>query len=297
MSDYPPVTAPFAWFANDQDAAPPSQAWVAHCEPVHLALARDHLVPVALGDAPVSDIESRELLASARLVLQGTPFHMEEKAGRWFLVGTDGFRPDLTTLPLDAVLGRPLQDRMPTGADAGRWRRIDNEIQMQWHASAANSAREERGVRTVNGVWVHGGGTWQDVLQAPFVKRVVDPATMENAVLNGWTQATPLERRNSQDVLSVNRALLSSFQAQAWESWVGAFPGVQARVEADMQEAARLGAQEFELVLTGAHSARSFCLPLRKRRWPWQRRHDAQRTLRENLAEPEMTEPNLPHHA
>ena len=57
--------------------------------------------------------------------------------------------PALETTPLRAVIGRPIFDHLPRGADGKTWQRWQNEIQMMLHAHAVNDARAARGARAV----------------------------------------------------------------------------------------------------------------------------------------------------
>ncbi len=66
-------------------------------------------------------------------------------------------RLDLHALPLSACLDRELRDCLPTGADAGRIRRLMTECQMTLHAAQdafGGSANPLTG--QVNGIWLHG---------------------------------------------------------------------------------------------------------------------------------------------
>ena len=49
------------------------------------------------------------------------------------------------TTPLPAALGASVEARLPQGKHASQWRRLLTEVQMRWHASQANQAREARG--------------------------------------------------------------------------------------------------------------------------------------------------------
>ena len=66
--------------------------------------------------------------------------------------------PALVTPALDTAAGRPLRELLPQGADAPRWRRWQNEIQMLLHAHPVNQARASRGRAAATSVWFWGGG-------------------------------------------------------------------------------------------------------------------------------------------
>jgi hypothetical protein len=281
------VTAPYAWrAAAARDAAGQADddtLWIAHCEPVHLAIARDHFVVTDLGDAPLQPPEAAELLERANAVLaaaagDGAPaLRLVVRADQWFLLSPAPLA--LRTWSLDAVLGRSVQDRLPvdTGADGGaggdarRWRVLGNEIQMSWHASRATAAREDAGQRPANALWLHGGGRWRPLASAPARVLRVDAGSAEDTVLRGWQQAgaAPAEAQAHADTLSICRALFGPYAHQAWESWLERLSVVEARIEAELAMARAAGAQRFDLVLCGAAQARRIELPLQA---PWWRR-------------------------
>jgi hypothetical protein len=63
----------------------------------------------------------------------------------------------LNTSTLDAACGHNIDIWMPQGAGERDWRKLQNEIQMQWHGHPVNEAREARGLKPVNSVWLWGG--------------------------------------------------------------------------------------------------------------------------------------------
>jgi hypothetical protein len=75
---------------------------------------------------------------------------------QWVLESKREF--ELTTEPLTNVIGKSIGEASATGADARYWRAIVNEIQMYLHTHPVNLAREERGMPTINSVWLWGEG-------------------------------------------------------------------------------------------------------------------------------------------
>src|SRR5690606_12665127 len=76
-------------------------------------------------------------------------------AHTWFLRADDW--QDLHTSTPDAACGHNIDIWMPKGQNERDWRRLQNEIQMHWHAHAINEQRAERGLKPVNSVWLWGG--------------------------------------------------------------------------------------------------------------------------------------------
>ena len=78
--------------------------------------------------------------------------------------------PAIDTSPLDAVMGRAIYRHLAHGAEAKKWQRWQDEIQMLLHDHPVNQARETQGLAPVTGVWLWGGGRLADVA-APRARR------------------------------------------------------------------------------------------------------------------------------
>jgi hypothetical protein len=262
----PPVTAPYAWHADGPGDAATRDCWIAHCEPVHMAIARDHFTVTDLGDDPLQTAEAARLFELAGEALAppaDAGLRFAERGGRWFLLSE---RPlDLLTFGIDTVLGRSAHERLPAGADARRWRVLSNEIQMRWHASEVNAAREERGARAVNAVWIHGGGRWHPLPGGTVGALHADPGGAEAEILRGWMHAAGAHK--GRDALSLHRGLFAAHAHQAWESWLGQLDALALQIDRDLASARAAGARRFELVLCGAQTARSLALPLDRSWW------------------------------
>jgi hypothetical protein len=287
-----PVTAPYAWASSaeataaTQPEAAAQQPYIAHCDPVHMAIARDHLLIAAL-DAPLREEETQALLAlaneAATQAAQLPALRVAVRAGRWFLLAAAPL--DLQAGALDAVLGRPLQERLPGGAHARALRMFANEVQMMWHASEVNAAREARGERTVNAFWIHGGGPWTRLAPRGLQRVRADDSPADAAILRGWQQAGAQEPANASAPgggrsLALFRGLHGPRAHQSWDEWLAQLAALEACVEAEAQQAQRQGAAELELALCGEREVRTLALSLRSapaplaaisawaRRWP-----------------------------
>lgn len=126
-------------------------------QPVHLHIARDHLVLTDLRQLALDDDASRALFRTALPVFEaaGLPL-VYGTASTWF-VRADRHR-DLQTATPDATCGHNIDIWMPQGASARAWRKLQNEVQMDWHAHAVNEARSTSGHNPVNSLWLWGGG-------------------------------------------------------------------------------------------------------------------------------------------
>jgi hypothetical protein len=149
----PPV-APAAMAASGLEAG--QGRWFV-LQPAHLHVARDHLVLTDQRQLALAEPESRALFDSAQALLAevGVPL-LYGDARTWFLRAADWH--GLQTSTMDAACGHNIDIWMPKGPDERAWRKLQNEIQMEWHAHPVNEARAARDVKPVNSVWLWGGG-------------------------------------------------------------------------------------------------------------------------------------------
>lgn len=126
-------------------------------DPVHLRAERDHLI---LFDARVLDIvpeEAQVLVAEFNAAFGADGWRLEAATPeRWYLALVED--PGIRTHSLREVAGHNPYAFLPYGAKSARWRRFLNEVQMLFHTSRVNGAREERGEPALNSVWFWGAG-------------------------------------------------------------------------------------------------------------------------------------------
>jgi hypothetical protein len=154
--------------------------------PVHLHVARDHLVltdPARLALEPQDGAELAGIAATV-FAQQGWRLDARLNTGRWYLQGDD--LSTLATRAWTLALGRNVDAWSPSGADARRWRKLLNEIQMLWHIAPANARRIERDLPAVNGLWLDGCTPSSVSTPAPFSEIASDdPALRGLAMLSG----------------------------------------------------------------------------------------------------------------
>ena len=174
--------------------------------PVHIHVARDHLVLTDQRRLAITEAESRALFASAKSMCDELGHTLVfGDSNHWFL-RADAWR-ELRTSTLDAACGHHLDIWMAQGEYAGAWRKLQNEIQMLWHIHPVNSEREARGESTINSVWLHSGSdkitaapqllkgsqSWEDLMalaqssagDAPTMHLFLDDL-IEPAINNDW---------------------------------------------------------------------------------------------------------------
>jgi len=163
--------------------------------PVHLHARREQLILMSGPEFDVTDSEAASLLEILQAYYPEWRFE-RTRDGMWFVIADES--PDLETTPLEQVLGENINDHLPRGADAMRWIKALNEIQMILFDAPVNENREASGQPTLNSLWLWGGGRLL-TLRAPRWQRVAtnDPVTLGAARLAGiearWLQSSPAE--------------------------------------------------------------------------------------------------------
>ena len=184
------ATAPFCWFGLSGERAP---GWVMHAHPVHFHPDRDRLLLFALPEGSVSASETQVFREAFNDHFAGTGIVLYALAGQhWFVTFQDA--PAARFTPLEQAVGRALEEAMPEGEEAGRWRRLMNEVQMLFFQLSANQAREGRGEATVNGLWFAGPG--RDATPAGSAPRLVSASDdpLLRGLLRGAAERHPEER-------------------------------------------------------------------------------------------------------
>ncbi len=139
--------------------------------PVHIHIARDHLVLTDFRRLAIKEEEARALFDVAqdccaefgKTLLWGDNNNWFLRADTW---------QDLQTASQDAACGHAIDIWMPKGESAREWRKLQNEIQMLWHGHPLNHAREEQGLRTINSLWIDSGST--QVLDSTAARPALD---------------------------------------------------------------------------------------------------------------------------
>lgn len=216
--------APYMLLADGGD--PGERLWFC-AQPVHIHIARDHLVltdpadlELADGDAAVLRDAAAPLLADAGMAFAApTPT-------RWYLSAA-AFDKLATTSPLRAC-GHNVDIWMPDGDDSGRraWLQLQNEIQMIWFDHPVNAAREARGQMPVNSVWLHGGGRLAPKPAAhasPFSQILSDDAALRGLARHFDVPvadvAGGIAALRGNRPLALLDTLTSHFVRQDWARW------------------------------------------------------------------------------
>ena len=237
MKQSTPATGPYA-FRNLSGGAQAAYVW--HADPVHVEVARDQLVVQALDSDALTDDEAVELVTLANQVLSPFDVELVIRGSRWFLLHE--FDWIVETIPLVTALDSPVT--MPVGPDAAMWNRLHNEIQMAWHAHEVNEQREATGKRTVNALWLYGGGRYHPLPAIAFSEVHCNAAEWRGVAEAAGSRGHFLNDTVANDALIVIDDLLIPKQREDWAAWLQMIAAIDARV-------ARYDAAALDIVLTG----------------------------------------------
>jgi hypothetical protein len=179
--------APFALLGL-QGGMVDSNAVLACIQPIHLHATRDHLVLMHPDHIPITATESAALLEEAKPLLRDE-FKTEIMAAdpyHWFI--NPAHFASLATHSIDQAHGRNIDWWLPRDTvelgTARAWRKLQNEIQMLWHLSPINEARQANGLPAINSIWISGIGSISD-LHASDDIRMASHIITDHPVLKG----------------------------------------------------------------------------------------------------------------
>lgn len=214
-------------------------------QPANFHIARDHLVLTDLRQLALPEQEAHTLFDSAAPLFAeaGKALHYVD-AATW-LLRADDWQALQTSTP-DAACGHNIDIWMPHGAQARDWRRLQNEVQMHWHAHPVNEAREMRGSKPVNTIWLWGGAavnTQNDNVGFDTAYTSGDPhapfAAAAGAVHTDSAEAVIASRE--QHALLLLDDLLAPALSGDWAEWLVRFQAADERWFAPLLEAVRTG--------------------------------------------------------
>lgn len=191
-------------------------------QPAHLHVARDHLLLTDIDQLALDEDDAQRLFHSAQTLFAeaGRPL-LYLDASTWLMRADDW--ADLLTSSAQAASGRNIDIWMPEGSAALAWRKLQNEVQMQWFSESLNNNREKRGQKAVNSLWLWGGG---DARASPAPSHY-----QQSFNLSGWAAAaSPANQHlgNAAELLAskAQRALLLLDRLQGpglqadWGDWL-----------------------------------------------------------------------------
>ncbi len=221
--------------------------------PVHIQLARNHLVLADTRRLRLDEADARVLFELAK------PFFDDlvwGDAETWFM-RADGWQ-DLDTASPDAAMGSNLADWMPAGPTALAFKKLQNEIQMLWHEHPVNEARQYRGLAPVNSFWMWGGASAADSRPASQCAPLAVagwPAAGPAGAAPSWLAALAAPGKAAaagEAGTIVLPHLIPMGAGNDWGAWLGAMQQLETDWFAPLLAALRDGrTEELTLILTG----------------------------------------------
>lgn len=188
--------------------------------PVHVQIARNHLMMGDQRSLPLDDTDARALFDAARPYFDdaGKPLHYGD-AHTWFMRADDW--TDLATASPDAACGQNLNAYMQEGASARASRKLQNEVQMLWHAHPVNAVREQRGQPPINSFWLWAGASRLAQTEARLHTLDCPPwlAALAGPVRRNASLATVMADGHP-DPLVVLGGLAGAGLASEWSEWL-----------------------------------------------------------------------------
>lgn len=186
--------------------------------PVHIQVARNHLLLADPRLLQLSEPDARALFEAAKPYFDeiGQPL-VYGSADTWFMRADDW--ADLDTATPDAAIGQNLSSWVPQGASARACRKLQNEVQMLWHAHPVNEQRQARGLAAVNSFWPWAGSPAESRTGAMTLAAVAPPSWL--APLTGRVaDPAAVFAAAASDQLVVCANLIEPAIATDWSRWL-----------------------------------------------------------------------------
>ncbi len=235
-------TLPIAPYSMLGDRLEPGGDYWLCADPVNLSIQRDTCVLTPAQLLELKDEETRALVAALNQHFHDDGLLFRPGSNERWYVKSD--RPvAMTTCSLRQVSGRSVTAFQPSGQDAKQWLRIANEAQMLLHSHPVNAAREARGARTANGLWLWGGGVVH-TLASQFDCVVSDDAWARGLAIASnrrWQSvAEPIDYRHAK-LLVVDRSLESARLSGDASAWRAGMENIESQLIAPAIAALRAG--------------------------------------------------------
>ncbi|QOL49039.1 hypothetical protein [Massilia litorea] len=241
--------------------------------PIHIEIARTHLMMGDLRNLGLTEPESRALFETARPYFEEAGHALVYgDAGTWFMRADDW--AGLDTATPDAALGMDLTDWMPEGRSAAAFRRLQNEVQILWHTHPVNAAREARRLPPVNAFWAWGAAE-AGTLPAPDAPtlKTFDAGGAVQALAGAQPDALPDfgTRLDGDTILYCGSAAPYAVGAD-WGGWVAQLQQLEAALFAPILDALTKGrVREVRLVLSHRDAHAEFTTTALAQRKFWRR--------------------------
>ncbi|MCA1326658.1 hypothetical protein [Herbaspirillum sp. alder98] len=226
--------------------------------PAHIHVARDHLVLTDVGQLQLEQAQSQKLFDAAAPLFVELGYELIYGDARTWFIRADAWAGLRTSTP-GAASGRNVDIWMPEGPGELAWRKLQNEVQMQWFTEALNEEREARGLKTVNSIWLWGGSNaGADTGAKPGATSVAPGGWQLPLGQGGAAELGALVAASGPRLLALD-TLIELALAEEWGLWLQRVEELDRDWLAPLLDALRAGAiDRIELVLTGSDRVRQF---------------------------------------
>lgn len=241
--------------------------------PVHIEIARTHLMMGDPASLRLPDADSRALFAAALPYVEEAGHALVYgDAQTWFLRADEW--TGLDTATPDAALGMDLTDWMPIGERAGAFRRLQNEVQILWHTHPVNAAREARRQAPVNAFWIWGAADAAR-RKSPAAPKLASFDAHGAIALLADTRVSDLAdfiAKASGDTILYCANAASYAVGADWGGWIAQLQQLEAALFAPILEALKKGrVREVKLVLSHRDAHAQFSTTALAQRTFWRR--------------------------
>lgn len=147
--------------------------WYMRCDPVVMQPNRDHLLMLGNDMLEIGEQEAEKIISDINAMYHDQAWQLKMLSPlQWVLELHKN--PEIQTNSLTAVLGKKVDEYLPTGKDAKAWHALLNELQMFLHSHPVNQSRAANGLSTINSVWFWGEGQL--------------PRNINSSVATNWVQ-------------------------------------------------------------------------------------------------------------
>ncbi len=197
------------------DEMRPEGYWM-RADPVHLHADQKSISLLDVGNLSLTQHDALALAACVQQSFSELGWELEVPVPTRWYVKMDS-KPQIRTTEIQAVMGKEIQQYLPTGADAVLWHRLMNEIQVQLHNADINKLREERGDLPVNSLWLWGTGTLPGLLERCWTRVYSDDNNTLGLSMLSNTPGSPLPGTAGDIFIEDNRradvlVVMSDFQ-------------------------------------------------------------------------------------
>jgi hypothetical protein len=225
----------------------PTEGFWFTVSPVHIHIARDHLVLTDQRKLVISDEEAHALFDAAKVLCEEVgKTLLYGDAKNWF-IRADEWQA-LETSTMDAACGHNIDIWMPKGEQGIFWRKLQNEIQMSWFIGEVNAKREARGDTLLNSIWLHSGSA--NLAKTPSICDAT----------HSFESLMALAKQQETLVLNLD-ALLAPALSNDWPAWLDAMHKLEIDWFAPLLLALKeKKIQNLNLIATDTNTVTSFTL-------------------------------------